>query len=63
MSWLLWGKRVTSLTDTAAGTARRKAVADAGTADSGRERAMLMVQAHAADRAADYGPVDTKPSP
>jgi len=33
------------VTDTAAGAARRKEVADAGTADSDRERAMLMARA------------------
>jgi hypothetical protein len=48
--------------DTAAGAAWRKEVADADTADSDRERAMLMAQVQAADRAADYGLVVIKPS-
>jgi hypothetical protein len=37
-------------------------MADAGAADSDRERATLMAQVQAADRAADYGLVDIKPS-
>ena len=46
--------RSSALLDTAAGAALRKEVADAGTADSGRERAMLMARAQAGDREADY---------
>jgi hypothetical protein len=41
--------------DTAADAARRKKVANTGTADSDRERAMLMARAQAGDREADYG--------
>jgi hypothetical protein len=42
------------VTDTAAGVALRREVADAGIADSDRERTMLMVRAQAGDREADY---------
>jgi hypothetical protein len=41
--------------DTAAGTARRKEVADAVSADGDRKRAMLMARDQADDREADYG--------